>query len=186
MNEYNITELHIAELHRLYFEWICKLIQTDSVEYSGYDNLLNVLSTTPFYAVIDRDENRIADGRDLEWMFLYEEGYDEAYWDIFKKDPVTCLEVLVALARKISTSIAGDISKGDRTADWFWRMIRNLGIYKTTPVNEIRYILENWLNRDFDFNGRGSPFPLQNPPGDERKTEILYQLYAYLQENFPV
>ena len=46
--------------------------------------------------------------------------------------------------------------------------------------------LNKWMNRDIGYDGSGGLFPLKNPPGDERKVEIMYQMYAYVHENFPV
>lgn len=177
----------------LYKEWLYEKIGFgDSVE--KYYGLLGLLFDMKFFAMMSMDENRALDGKDLRWLFAEETGvctHEEL--DILMGNECRIIEMLIALARKIATKIIGETYKGDRTPDWFWRFIKNLGLencYGEYLPIEFRVNamakLSRWMSRDIDYDGSGGLFPLKNPPGDERKTEIIYQMYAYIHENFPV
>lgn len=177
----------------LYKEWLYSKIEFgDYVD--RYLGLLDLLFEMGFFTMMSVDENRASDGRDLRWIFTEETGvcsYEEL--NIAMGRECRVIEMLIALARKIATKIIGDVGKGDRTPDWFWRFIKNLGldgcIGDYIPLEfraSARVALTKWMSRDIGYDGSGGIFPLKNPPGDERKTEIIYQMYAYIHENFPV
>ena len=176
-----------------YFNWlISKIAFGDNVN-RYYDALL-ILYTRVFEWSVMMDKNREADGADLLLIFAQEEeiNYEDLYRSFPDEGGVSVLSVLIALAQRISNDELGDRSKGDRTADWFWRMFHNLGLSRYSgdlseeDFYEVIYILKKWMSRNFDYDGKGSPFPLLHPPGDERKVELLYQMRAYVRENFPV
>ena len=73
---------------------------------------------------------------------------------------------------------------GDRTGYWFWLMIDNLGLgnmvnsqFDSTKVDNI---IDNFLNRTYEKNGKGGLFTIRNCDTDLRKVEIWYQLCWYL------
>ena len=74
-------------------------------------------------------------------------------------------------------------------------MIQNLGLdeytdnrYADDPFFEatVHHILRALLNREYTRSGKGSLFPLKKSRQDQRKTEIWYQLHAYLKEKYPI
>ena len=79
-----------------------------------------------------------------------------------------------------------DPEKGDRTGQWFWRMVTNLGLGGMTDTrydkNEVTYILNRFLRREYDRDGRGGLFTVKDPPTDLRKVEIWYQLWWSLDD----
>lgn len=143
------------------------------------------LNNKDFYYSEYLDKNRELDGYLLRQEFLFDNGYDieKDIWDT----PVTVLEVLVAMSKRIETEITGDLGN-DHIEKWFWVMIGNLGLnlyvderYDDNKINEI---LDIWLMREFDRDGTGSIFPLKNCPNDITKTDMWYQMQLYLSENY--
>jgi hypothetical protein len=180
-------------IDRNYLAWLYQIV--DEKDYPNYWGLLNTLYNFAFVSVNIRDQARESEGFNLRENFIDEGGhlYLEGTINDFYSKPISVLEVLVALAIKCDEQVMGDLTKGNRAADWFWRMIKNLGIfgysdevYSSEYADYVNDILENFVSRTYDYDGKGGLFPLKNPPGDERKTEIWYQMMAYLDENFPI
>lgn len=76
-----------------------------------------------------------------------------------------------------------DPDVGDRTGQWFWSMLVSLGLgsmddrkYSRSAVDGV---LERFLNREYDPNGEGGLFTVDNGR-DMRRTEIWYQMNYYL------
>ena len=73
---------------------------------------------------------------------------------------------------------------GDRTAQWFWSMIKTLGLYSMTDDNfdfdYVSLVIDRFLNREYAPNGEGGLFKINNCEYDLRKIEIWYQLCWYL------
>lgn len=72
---------------------------------------------------------------------------------------------------------------GDRTSQWFWNMIVNLGLGKMTDDNfneaETCRILSRFMNREYGPNGEGGLVRVYDH-GDLRQVEIWYQVMWYL------
>ena len=74
--------------------------------------------------------------------------------------------------------------------DIFWELISNLGLEKyskrgwkgTNVYFEIDEILNIWLERRYDEDGKGNIFPLKDPIKDQKTVEIWYQMQSYLLE----
>lgn len=170
-----------------YFEWLCKKVGLYDGWHSDCEDLLWQLHSIDFRYSIRNDVNRLSDGLKMRDIFLYERGGGE-----FESWPCSVLEVLVGLARVISEDVIGNEGDEEVTYRWFWKMIENLGLlkYGGGRVNRSRIseLVENWLNRDFEPDGVGSPFPLKHmyPGGDQRRLEIWAQACAYLSENVDV
>lgn len=161
-----------------YFNWLMGLIDHDKLEDLTIEH---VLYDRPFHYSIDMDSNRGAAGLGLRRDFI-EDVYDG------DEDPsdfldVTCstLEVLISLAINADTDIIG----GEKTpGEWFDEFISNLGLGDGMSRRAITAIIERWLDREFKYDGYGSPFPLNNPDEDQREVEIWGQMLAYLNENY--
>lgn len=176
----------------LYEEWLIDKIRFGN-KTELFRGLLDLMFSMDFYYMIKQDANRAADGTDWRWIFCQETGCSLDELESCLGPKCKILEMLIGLAFKIANDVVGESYKGDRTPDWFWRFIKNLnleGCYGDYLSLEARTSamskLSQWMNRDIDYDGTGGLFPLKNPPGDERETEIIYQMYAYVHENFPV
>ena len=75
-------------------------------------------------------------------------------------------------------------SYGDRTTQWFWGMINNLGLgdmvdsrFDKIHVNDI---IQRFLDRNYEPNGKGGLFTIRVCDYDLREVEIWCQLLWYL------
>ena len=174
-------------LNREYFEWMCQLIYDPAYPETAFDKLLHRLDHIDFYYSIAMDANREADGIDLRYRFAYERGYGDAMIaSLIDIRPCSVLEMMVALANRCEEQIMDDPDIGDRTGQWFWNMIINLGLdsmddkhYDETYVNKA---VSRFLNRKYAKNGSGGLFTIANSREDLRQAEIWYQMCWYLDE----
>ncbi len=177
----------MADIRQLYFNWLVSLVATDE-EARKYHRLLNHLHEREFYWIVNNDFNRSADGIDMRSTFADENNIDYLTIRDDLMGPCTVLEMLVGLANRIEFSIMGDEDFGDRTGLWFWEMIGNLGLTKMTfnrfNKADCDEILDNFLGRNYDFNGTGNIFYVENPSFDMQKAEIWNQMCWWLNENY--
>lgn len=173
-----------------YFQWLCNVVQADEPDHS-YLILMKILHNQPFYSSILLDENRAKDG-----IFLTRIQYvDQNRRSRISMDaPCSVLEMMIGLAFRMDDILEDDTGE-DRTTVWFWDMIQNLGLdeytddrYADDPFFEatVHHILRTLLDREYTRSGKGSLFPLKKSRQDQRKTEIWYQLHAYLKEKYPI
>ena len=75
---------------------------------------------------------------------------------------------------------------GNRTGQWFWNMIANLGLDsmndKKFDKGHAEAIVHNFLNREYKRNGEGGLFMVHHDRIDMRPVEIWYQAMWYLDE----
>lgn len=166
-------------IEKEYFKWLMSLI--DRNIYYDQLNIEHALYDRPFHYSIDMDSNRGAAGMNLRREFFDDvyEGSEDG-WDFLN---VTCstLEVLISLAINADTDIIG----GEKTpGEWFDEFIENLGLRNNMSKRAMTAIIERWLDREFNYDGDGSPFPLNNPDKDQREVEIWGQMLTYLNENY--
>lgn len=73
---------------------------------------------------------------------------------------------------------------GDRTTQWFWSMIKTLGLRSMTDDKfddeYVSSVIDRFLNREYAPNGDGGLFKINNCKYDLREVEIWYQLCWYL------
>lgn len=173
-----------------YFDWLCSLV---NLKPGTFDILLHELMSVPFEWKRKMDIDRAEEVYVLRGEYLTTDGTTE-YQDLMQLPP-SVLEVLICLAKSIDEILETDVV-GDRTRIWFWELIDNLGLsaYPDASfvevygedmyrLNEVRDICKTWLERRFDYNGNGSPFPLSNAYEDQRSIDIMDQLNAYVMEN---
>lgn len=174
------------DIRKLYFDWLTSLVSTDD-EYACYNELLSHLHEREFYWSVNNDFNRAADGVDLRSTFADDNNIDYLSIRADLMGPCSVLEMLVGLAKRIEDSIMGDADFGDRTGYWFWSMISNLGLMKMKKnrfnLAECDEILDNFLDRKYDFNGTGNIFYVEEPFMDMRNSEIWLQMCWWLNEN---
>ena len=147
-----------------------------------YDKLLSLLFDYKFVPIIDMDDNRSEDGINMRYLYSISEYqvYPRRLINSALNDIGECtmLELMVGLAERVSIHIMGDIK------NLFWEMIGSLGLsrYNDNNYNEasIIYILDRFIAREYDSDGKGSLFYIKNYNGDMRRLEIWYQVFAYL------
>ena len=177
--------MNIAGLiDREYFDWMYNLVCADRfAEDISYRKLLSYLHRIEFIYSISKDENRSKDGIDLRYRFAYDyAGIEDA--ERYLRGPCSVLEMLIALAIRCEETIMDDPKMGDRTGQWFWGMITNLGLGSMTDdrfdEKHVDECVDRFLYRKYERNGRGGLFTIRNCDCDLRKVEIWHQLCWYL------
>ena len=166
-----------------YFEWMCELICSNRyAEAVSYRKLLAYLHSIEFTYSIPRDKNRAEDGLDLRYRFAYETNIKHA--EDYIHGPCSVLEMMVALAIRCEENIMDDPSYGNRTGQWFWGMIVNLGLgFMTDSRFDEQFVddvIFKFLNREYESDGKGGLFTVRNCKYDLRTVEIWYQMCWYL------
>lgn len=167
-----------------YFEWLCRLVCADQLAAPvSYRKLLMRLHNTQFYYSISKDADRAAAGVDLRWRFVCENNYPVRVLDELE-GPCSVLEMMIALAIHCEEHIMDDTGYGDRTGQWFWGMVTNLGLgsmsdNKYDPMY-IDDVIIRFLDRKYDPDGKGGLFRIKNCEHDLRRVEIFHQLCWYL------
>lgn len=177
-----------TSLNRAYFDWMYQLVCDERYSKSlSYRKLLTFLRDTEFTFVIEMDGNRAEDGTDLRYRFGYERNLERAVIERYLDDrPCSVLEMMIALAIRCEERIMSDSDAGNRTGQWFWNMLVNLGLgsmsdRKFDPEKAER-IISRFLNRQYEADGRGGLFTVRNSRFDLRSAEIWYQAMWYLDE----
>lgn len=176
------------ELNNAYFEWMYQLVCDERDSEMSYRKLLYLLHDTDFNYTIPMDGNRAEDGTDLRYRFGYENAYDGPIIAAYLDDrPCSVLEMMVALAIRCEEHIMCDPDIGDRTGQWFWNMIDNLGLGDMDDEgfdkNYAERVIQKFLNREYKRNGEGGLFTVKHYRKDLRSVEIWYQMCWYLDEN---
>ena len=174
------------KIRRRYFLWLCDLVGVGEPGHNCKE-FAWVLFHKEFTWFVPNDDNRLEDGKKLREEFIDKTLIDG--WECLD-GPCSIFEMLIALSRRIEFMLR-DPAIPDRTDQWFWMMIHNLGlnIFNDTTFNidEKIYnndlILNKFLERTYMDNGLGGLFPLNRPHANQRRVEIWYQLMAYLDEN---
>jgi hypothetical protein len=177
-----------VELNNEYFEWMCQLV--NSGRRSPYKKLLRHLHGIIFNYTIPMDGNRADDGIDLRYRFGFENQYPEPMIAEFLDDrPCSILEMMAALAFRCEEHIMSDPDEGDRTGLWFWSMIRSLGLDEMTDSKfnpaYVNSIIFKFMNHDYERNGSGGLFTINDRPEDMRTVEIWTQMNWYLTSTHP-
>lgn len=168
----------------LYFEWLCDFVchERFSSEIS-YRKLLMFLHKTEFTFILPMDKNRATDGVDLRWRFVCEHPEFRDALD-YLNGPCSVLEMMIALSLRCEETIMDDPRYGNRTSQWFWEMLKNLGIsYMSDNLfekNKAKERIMIFLNREYLPNGKGGLFYIKDCDQDLRNIEIWVQLNWYL------
>ena len=169
-----------------YLEWLYSqvgIVQNRNPARSHWKLLIQLYSTQ-FVWFVPNDDNRVEDGKALRPLFLQETRYklDDPH-GLFFSIECSILEMIIALARRAAT-----LSDG-QPAEWFWRMIHNLGfdgctddIWEVSMQEDLEETLHRLNGRTYLPSGEGGLFPLHEAENDQRKVELWYQLQAYVYE----
>lgn len=177
------------ELNNAYFEWMYQLVCGEQhSKRLFYRKLLYLLHDMEFTYTIPMDGNRAEDGTDLRYRFGYENAYESSMIATYLDDqPCSVLEMMVALAIRCEEHIMDDPDIGDRTGQWFWNMIVNLGLGSMSDTNfdrdQVEKIIHKFLNHEYKRNGEGGLFTVKHIRINMRSVEIWYQMCWYLDEN---
>ena len=169
-----------------YFEWMFDLVCSGRYAKGiSYKKLLTYLHNTEFIYSIPNDNNRAEDGIDLRRRFVYECYLDDCFTDPRTElgGPCTILEMMIALS--INAEIIMDDPRiGNRTGQWFWKMITNLGLGSMNDdhfdIHYVEDVVDTFLNREYEPDGRGGLFVIRRCDYDLRDIEIWVQLGWYL------
>ena len=168
----------IKSLEEQYFDWLVSKIaieQNGNVERT-YEGVFRRMYGKEFVWLVPNDDNRIGDALDLRREFLGESNPTFRF-------PATVLEVVIALSRRL------EFNAGGNAPVWAWQLFRNLRLHKLyDPLtyrkdSQIDDILDALIYRTYKPNGMGGFFPLTDPPSDQTKVEIWYQMSSYIQEH---
>lgn len=172
-----------------YFEWLCDIVcQKRFANTISYRKLLAHLHNVPFRWSRTLDADRADWGVDMRYRFAQSRSLDAGSFDVraYLGGPCTVLEMMVALAVRCEEDMMDDPEYGDRTSQWFWNMVVSLGLGGTTDqvydYDRVEGVIQRFLNRDYEPNGKGGLFTLRHAPFDARKVDIWYQLCWYLDE----
>ena len=168
-----------------YYQWLLGFVAPEKFGRGGYGKVLRQLYSIDFEYSILNDFNRISDGLYLRQLYADEIEIDKN--DVQIDRPCSVLEVLIALSKRLAQDILGDFDDSGLTGKWFWKMIDNLGLNKFSGGKYDRSkcfdIVLSWMEREFSYNGNGSPFPLKHPKCDQREIELAQQMMNYVHEN---
>lgn len=165
-----------------YFEWMYDLV-CDGRFARGltYRRLLTFLHECEFVYFIPYDENRAAGGISLRYHYCLHHDCLDLEWCL--DGPCSVLEMMIALAIRCE-ELLEDPEVGDRTSQWFWNMITNMGLgsMNDTNYNEwlVNDVVTRFLNREYEPDGRGGLFRVRNWDRDMRTAPIWHQLMAYI------
>lgn len=179
------------EFESRYFRWVIEQAFATEQSRTMYGGVLRVLYNTPFTWTMVSDANRAGDAS----VFRH---YERAQQDRKRhKIPQEWLNMWENAAPSVLEVLVGICERWHQfyeyqTQYFFSQLFRNLGLHVYTGENlrisqeqQIRAILDRWLTRQFEPNGKGSPFPLRSPFHlDMRDVDIWGQMNAYALENF--
>lgn len=177
-----------GEIENEYFTWMFNLICGEkSIDARNYTRLLEHLFRRPFVYILPMDGNRASDGIDMRYHAgrAFRLTDSEICYGLDYRD-CSVLEMMVALAVRCEQSIMDNPDIGDRTGQWFWTMINNLGLLSMTnnayDADEVDRVLDRLENRQYEYDGTGGLFTVKHPRRDMRSVDIWYQLNWYLCE----
>lgn len=175
------------ELNNIYFDWLCDIVCEDRFsDETSFAKLLSYLHSVEFTYLLPMDKNWASHGIDLRYRFAIAEFPTVPADDILDDlaGPCSILEMMVALALRCEECIMDDPAYGNRTGKWFWGMIVNLGLGgmydQRFDIYYAEEVIERFLNRDYEPNGKGGLFTIEDCDRDLRDVEIWHQLLWYL------
>ncbi len=165
-----------------YFDWLYDLAMDGDEDYRY---ICAYLHGTEFTYQLPMDSNRFEDGVSLRYRYGYE--CDLPNYRIASEldhRPCSVFEMMVALALRMEEDIMGK-NDSNRTSEWFNDMLESLGLSDMTDdrfdEDEAEHIIEVFLEREYDRNGKGGLFTIDNAPAPNlQNVEIWYQAMWFL------
>lgn len=166
-------------IEETYFNWLySKVASTFSHTPSlTYWNLIRLLHGYEFVWLVQGDDNRATDGLELRREFSIESGIrGDSAWET---TACSVMEMLIALSRR------AEFLTGTPLRDWFWTMLRHLGLEELNDAHpnisrQVLGAMERFVWRTYKRSGKGGLFPLTYTDHDQTQVEIWYQFNEYL------
>lgn len=164
-----------------YFTFLISFVSDKDGMVGGvsYRDLLHFLYETAFTPEFRYDWNCSIHGVALR------DRYEDAFGMVVDGDRESCsmLELLVSLAEAID-SVLYEPKIGDRVHQWFWAMVRTLGLggmydnnFDKTKANDI---VHTFNDREYEPDGRGGLFYIRSSKKDLREVDIWTQACWYM------
>lgn len=183
------TTTKLDNLRETYFRWLVSQVRAQGHETRTYWDLLRLMHEKEFVWLIPNDDNRIIDGTDLRLEFLdgTRTRRDDLTRQLTREDFGFCsvLEVMIGISRRL------EFAAGGEAEGWAWQLLYNLRLRNSSDplshrqVKAVNRRLDRLVWRNYNPDGSGGFFPLNSPPEDQTKTEIWYQMAAYVNEIRP-
>ena len=173
-----------SELKKAYFKWLYDLVCGKRYSKSvSYKKLIQHLHDTEFRYSIPQDEDRAKGGIDMRYRFALDRHYNDDWVLDVLAGPCSVLELMVVLAIQCE-GVMDDTEMGDRTGQWFWGMVVNLGLGAMTDnrydAEMVDDILVRFMDREYSPDGRGGLFTIRGCKYDMRDASIWHQACWYL------
>lgn len=168
-----------------YYSWL-----RDKVEFfderGQHENLFQFLHKTPYIVTLSLDSNRAADAVHLRDM--YQDEYNGSLEEFVVDTGPSVFEFLIALAMRMNYIYSR--TNENVTVRMFWEILDNIGIggfddahYISLGGDErVKEAIDMVMHRQYDEDGIGGLFPLEDPQENQRNVEIWYQMNHYLIE----
>lgn len=166
--------------YQAYLGWLTNQIEPNRQR--NFNELFRIMHTKEFVYVMANDDSRMQDAHDVRSDY-FREFQIKPYVTTDLLGPISVLEILIALSRRMSFMTSED------PGGWAWVLLQNLELDRYSGrisrrwAEEIDDILERLIWRQFAPDGLGSFFPLAWPEEDQRSVELWYQMATYLAEN---
>jgi hypothetical protein len=162
-----------------YFDWLYFTVLPGKNN-ERFRKLLSALHSIVFRYFIDYDENRAIDGVNLRWYYVCDGG-DDSIMDW--QEPCTVLEMLIALAMRMD-NIMGGVDGECNVPYWFWMLLHHIDLAEMTDEhfdkNYLHKRVDMFLDREYEPDGYGNIFHIQDCREDLRTVEIWTQMCWYL------
>lgn len=180
-------------IESIYYPWLLKRVADERLT-DRYSKLFKVLYETRvnLERMNPYDTERCRDGQTLRYLFeramaSYLTGISGREYIEFEDNPCNMLELLVGIASRMEDTIMGSDIQGDRTGQWFWSMMTNLGIgYMSNDkfnVNEYNRCMRMFMTYKYDNEGKGCLFRSSKYTMSQMaEKDIWYQMQAYIND----
>lgn len=177
----------------MYLPWLLKFVADDRLM-ERYKTLFHKLYSTPFNyrRMKPHDFDRSMDGKNLRWRFERQNESNISHISAvefmeFEDKECSMLEMLIALSLRIEESLTSDSRQGDRTGQWFWEMLTNLGIGYMSDIKfdlgMYKACIDNFHAYSYSPEGKGCLFRARGKSMmDMRELDIWYQMCAHMND----
>lgn len=171
------------KIEKEYFEWMSDIVCKNRYDHSiSFRKLLSYLHNVEFKYNILNDSDRAHDGVNLRRRFALSAVTEYDYTMDCLEGPCSVLEMMVALAIRCEETIMTNPQIGDRTAQWFWKMVVSLGLGSMTDDRfdecYVEETITRFLNRKYEPDGHGGLFIVKGK--DLRSVPIWTQMCYFL------
>ena len=167
-----------------YFTWLVDFIDPDHLIGEYYQPVLQKLYFKDFRWKLKDDRNRALDGLEFRRRYVEDERFGVAPYN-FMEAPCSCLEMLIALAKRIEYGILEPPCE-ENIARWFWKFMMNLGLdpddFRVLDEDYVDMVLEKWLDRRYESNGKGNIFTTFSSNINLKIEPIWVQMHIFLNE----